>query len=326
MVRFLGELYNYRQVDSSVVFDTLYLLIDYGYPHLTHWNGLHASLDQVDPPHDHFRQRLVCMLLDTCGQYFNSGSARVKLDRFLTFFQRYTLTKELVPMDVTFMLDDMFETLRPKLVRFKTFPEANEECKALLDAEHAKAAAEEKQGGLSTMGEDEVDEFEEDEDEEEEEEDFDDDDDPLDAGDDDDDVDDDDDSDSDLDSEDEEREAEEEEEQEVVLIVKEKAEAEPEVDDVFEKEFAMLMGASTISKPRIDIAIPMALVSKSITSEANRMGAMGETLDGSEGRVFKLLTKQGGKQKVKDLVVPENTNLKTTKKGDDAEDAAERDR
>ena len=328
MVRFLGELYNYRQVDSSVVFETLYLLIDYGYPHPTHWNSLHASLDQVDPPHDHFRQRLVCMLLDTCGQYFNSGSARVKLDRFLTFFQRYTLTKELVPMDITFMLDDMFDTLRPKLVRSKTFPEANEDCKAVLDAEHAKAAAEEKQGGLNTMGEDEVDEFEDDFEEDEEDFDLDDDEDVLDAGDDEDDVDDDlvSDSDSDLDSEDE---ASEEEEQEVVLIVKEKpaGEATEVVDDEFEKQFAMMMdNGDQRAKPSIDISIPMALVSKSVTSENNRPGARSETLSGSTGRVFKLLTKQGGKQKVKDLVVPENTSLKTTKTGEDADEAAERDR
>ena len=41
--------------------------------------------------------------------------------------------------------------------------------------------------------------------------------------------------------------------------------------------------------------------------------------------MFKLLTKQGGKQKVKDLVVPEGTNLIVTKKGDDADEAAEKD-
>jgi hypothetical protein len=28
-----------------------------------------------------------CALLDTCGQYFNKGAARARLDRFLTFFQ-----------------------------------------------------------------------------------------------------------------------------------------------------------------------------------------------------------------------------------------------
>ena len=46
----------------------------------------------------------------------------------------------------------------------------------------------------------------------------------------------------------------------------------------------------------------------------------------SEGKVFKLLTKQGGKQKVKDIVVPDGTNLAVTKKkGDDPDEAAEKD-
>lgn len=30
-MRFLGELYNYRIVDSPIIFETLYLLLNYGY-------------------------------------------------------------------------------------------------------------------------------------------------------------------------------------------------------------------------------------------------------------------------------------------------------
>lgn len=248
MVHFLGELYNYRQVDSSVIFETLYLLIDYGYPHPTHWTALHPSLEQIDPIHDSFRQRLVCVLLDTCGQYFNGGSSRAKLDRFLSFFQRYSLTKEMVPMDISFMLDDMFETLRPKLQRFKTFAEANDQCRAVLDAEQAKRQAEEKQGGLRTMDEDEADmDDDEDDDEEEEDDDFDDDDDVDEDMDDDPDKDDDDDSESDSDSDlDSDAEEEAEEEQEVVLINQPGGgEKEEEVDDEFEKDFALVSGAVT---------------------------------------------------------------------------------
>ena len=45
-----------------------------------------------------------------------------------------------------------------------------------------------------------------------------------------------------------------------------------------------------------------------------------------DGKVFKLLTKQAGKPKVKDIVVPEGTNLAVAKKGgDDADEAAAKD-
>ena len=41
----------------------------------------------LDPPEHLLRLRLVCVLLDTCGQYFDKGSSKKKLDCFLTYFQ-----------------------------------------------------------------------------------------------------------------------------------------------------------------------------------------------------------------------------------------------
>ena len=46
--------------------------------------GSHSPLDPYD---NYFRVRLVCTLLDTCGQYFDRGSGKKKLDAFLVFFQ-----------------------------------------------------------------------------------------------------------------------------------------------------------------------------------------------------------------------------------------------
>ena len=46
-----------------------------------------GSPSPVDPPDNYFRVRLVCCLLDTCGLYFDHGSAKKKLDVFLIFFQ-----------------------------------------------------------------------------------------------------------------------------------------------------------------------------------------------------------------------------------------------
>jgi len=47
-------------------------------------SGTSLPLDPVD---SYSRARLVCILLDTCGQYFEHGSSKKKLDNFLVFFQ-----------------------------------------------------------------------------------------------------------------------------------------------------------------------------------------------------------------------------------------------
>ncbi|KAG0472178.1 hypothetical protein HPP92_016724 [Vanilla planifolia] len=65
-MRFLGELYNYEHIDSSVVFETLYLIIVFG--HGT------PEEDTLDPPEDCFRIRMIVTLLQTCGHYFDRGS------------------------------------------------------------------------------------------------------------------------------------------------------------------------------------------------------------------------------------------------------------
>ena len=107
-VKYLGELYNYKIVDSPVIFDTFYRIVTFG-----HGKGkrkkedlvwtfmilLYADIDieggtpapgkinPLDMPDDFFRIRLVCTLLDTCGVCFDRGTAKKKLDFFLTFFQ-----------------------------------------------------------------------------------------------------------------------------------------------------------------------------------------------------------------------------------------------
>merc|ERR1712062_405388 len=79
---------------------------------------------KLDPPDDCFRIRLVCTLLDTCGKYFDRGSTKKRLDRFLLYFQKYYLSKEYIPLDVEFMICDTFDAIRPKLKRYMTFSEA----------------------------------------------------------------------------------------------------------------------------------------------------------------------------------------------------------
>ncbi|GAA5822482.1 hypothetical protein JCM5353_000523 [Sporobolomyces roseus] len=120
-VKYLGELYNYRVVDSRLIFDTLWSLVTFGHPEGRPWPDLPSP---IDGPDDCFRVRLVCTLLDTCGSCFDRGSLKRKLDNFLVFFQMYVLVKGTLPMDVGFMYADTMEQLRPKMTLYKTFPEA----------------------------------------------------------------------------------------------------------------------------------------------------------------------------------------------------------
>ncbi|GAB7337284.1 hypothetical protein MBLNU457_g2649t2 [Dothideomycetes sp. NU457] len=123
-VKYLGELYNYRMVDSTLIFDTLYKLLNYG-----HAGGFVRpdSNCPVDLPDDFFRVRLVCSLLETCGMYFDKGALKKKLDFFLTFLQYYIQCKETAPMDVDFMIQDTFAMLRPQWKIASTFDEASQQ-------------------------------------------------------------------------------------------------------------------------------------------------------------------------------------------------------
>uniref|UniRef100_A0A914ZPX4 MIF4G domain-containing protein n=2 Tax=Parascaris univalens TaxID=6257 RepID=A0A914ZPX4_PARUN len=108
-VVFLGHLYNYSVCDSPIIFRALYQLITYGAldTHLDDWNNL-------------TRVRLVCELLLTCGEYFNGGSARKKLDCFLAYFYRYLWAKKDAyaareipfPNEVMFRVEEMNEYVR----------------------------------------------------------------------------------------------------------------------------------------------------------------------------------------------------------------------
>jgi len=142
-VKYLGELYTYRMVDSTIVFDALYRLLNYGHP------GGYVRPENycpIDLPDDYFRIRLVSSLLETCGTYFDKGAARKKLDFFLTYLQYYVQTKEPVPMDVDFVIQDTFAALRPQWKIASTYEEASrafaEACKqnyqnlATADSQH----------------------------------------------------------------------------------------------------------------------------------------------------------------------------------------------
>ena len=83
-----------------------------------------------------FRLRLVCVILDTCGQYFTSGSTKKKLDYYLLYFQRYYLFKrscypstESFPLGMSQLFMDTVTGLKPKLEMYEDFEAA---CEAVL--------------------------------------------------------------------------------------------------------------------------------------------------------------------------------------------------
>ncbi|KAG1734757.1 ARM repeat-containing protein [Suillus paluster] len=120
-IKYLGELYIYRLLGSSLVFDTLWSLVTFGHPE---GRPLPRQPCPLDMPNDFFRVRLVCVLLDTVGMCFDRGTQKRKLDNFLVFFQYYVLSKEDLPMDVDFMLSDSIEAIRPKMSMYKIIEEA----------------------------------------------------------------------------------------------------------------------------------------------------------------------------------------------------------
>ncbi|KAK0353582.1 mRNA decay protein [Friedmanniomyces endolithicus] len=110
-VKYLGELYTYRLVDSAIIFDTLYTVLNYGH------EGGYAQpgrMSQLDLPDDYFRIRLVAALLETCGMYFEKGTLKKKLDFYLAFLQLYINVKDPLPMDMEFVVQDLYSALRPQ--------------------------------------------------------------------------------------------------------------------------------------------------------------------------------------------------------------------
>ncbi|KAI7962284.1 hypothetical protein MJO28_000378 [Puccinia striiformis f. sp. tritici] len=121
-IKYLGELYNYRVIDSRVIFDTLWSFVTFGHLDGRPWPDV---VSPIDTPDDFFRVRMVCTLLNTCGHCFDRGSLKRRLNNFLKFFIMYLRCKEPPPMDVDFLLQDTFEELRPKLNIYSTYEEAS---------------------------------------------------------------------------------------------------------------------------------------------------------------------------------------------------------
>ncbi|XP_051974306.1 regulator of nonsense transcripts 2 [Xyrauchen texanus] len=166
-VKFLGELYNYRMLESAVIFRTLFSFISFGV-------NTDGSPSPLDPPEHLFRIRLVCTLLDTCGQYFDRGSSKKKLDCFLIYFQRYIWLKKSLdvwtkdqpfPIDIEYMMTDTLELLRPKMKLCSSLEEACAHVTQLEREFLIKLGLEKDGRSSSSMGENDALDEEDDDDE-----------------------------------------------------------------------------------------------------------------------------------------------------------------
>jgi regulator of nonsense transcripts 2 len=136
-VKYLGELYIYRLVDSPIVFDTLYKILNYGWEGGYARPGLYNPLDQSD---DCFRIRLVCSLLESCGMYYDKGAAKKKLDFFLAYFQYYVCLKDPLPMDVEFVVQDAYNLTRPQWKLITNLEEASQTFSEAIKQNYQTAA------------------------------------------------------------------------------------------------------------------------------------------------------------------------------------------
>lgn len=127
MIKYFGELYNYRLIESNDVFKVLYSLVSFG---VVYDPDFYSSFD---PPQNLFRLRLICTLLDTCGEFFNRGPGKLKLDCFILYFQYYFWLKKSsttwdtdnpFPVTMDYLVTDILKKLRPNFKMKNCFLEA----------------------------------------------------------------------------------------------------------------------------------------------------------------------------------------------------------
>ncbi|KUI68548.1 Regulator of nonsense transcripts 2 [Cytospora mali] len=294
-VKYLAEIYNYRLVEHQVVFDVMYKIMTFGH------GGPPAPgrMNPFDMPDDYFRIRMVYFILEASGVYFNKGAAGKKLDYFLSFLQYYIFTKNPLPMDIEFLVHDIYTGTRPQWKLASNFEEASKAFQLVL-AQDRKAA------GLNGQEPEEQD------------------DEPSGPSTEDEMPDGDDDADIDVDSEDGEALDEDEEDEdddttseesadEAIIVTRQEEEIDPEDDAEFEREYAKMMAESLESRkldrrPVFDVALPVRSRPREASSVADQ-GDGGSEVAPAPKMAFSLLTKKGNKQQTRTLELPADSHF-----------------
>ncbi|ADV23037.1 hypothetical protein I315_04869 [Cryptococcus gattii Ru294] len=288
-MKYVGELYMYRVINASVIFEILWSLLSFGHVEPMPFPGRESPIDAVD---DFFRVRLACTLLDTCGICFPKGSQGRKLEQYLVMLQLYITCKTELPMDVDFMLTDTLDLLRPKMPKLRTFAQAA----AAVDELMATVG---DMGGDDSASEDEEERQSPEEKPEEPE------------------------------SVVENIQSVEDDDEDVVLIrdASKNDELDAEERVAFDREFAKILADTTDTRreqrkaapPIFDTAVPM--VKKRI-EEPKAKASNGNAEE--EGRMqFMLMSKKAGKQQLRTLAIPVDSTIALNSKSQQAQSKAE---
>ncbi|KYK59701.1 nonsense-mediated mRNA decay factor [Drechmeria coniospora] len=289
-VKYLGELYNYRMLEHPVIIDTLYKILTFGYG----GPPVPGRFNPLDPPDDFFRIRLVATTLETCGVFFNRGAAGKKLDCFLSFFQYYVNTKASLPMEIEFVVQEIFTLTRPHWKMASNLEEATKAFQLAIVQDQKTAGTEkaaEPDEGTSDASSDEDNELE-----------------PYGDGDDESASEDEDEIEQD---EDEDSAHESDFNEEAIIVTRQDEAADPEDEADFEREYAKMMAESLESrkferKPLFDVALPV----RSKNRELPASGTAGEeNPPAGNTMAFSLLTKKGNRQQTRTVELPSDSTF-----------------
>ncbi|OJJ41805.1 hypothetical protein ASPWEDRAFT_287200 [Aspergillus wentii DTO 134E9] len=322
-VKYLGELYNYKMIDSPVVFDTLYRIVTFGYEGGTPIPG---RINVLDLPDDFFRVRLACTLLDTCGHCFDRGSAKKKLDFFLTFFQYYIHTKDPLPMDLDFLVQDTFAMARPqwKLVTdlqeaTRLFSEAVAQNYKTQDSERPVEPDEDDADSSSSdedLEEDGIPEIDEEQESSDE---------------------------VDVSGPNAEQNGDSDSEDEQIFVTRQEEERDPQAEAEFDREFEKMMAESVDSrrferKAVFDIPLPMKRTGRdALSSETAPEGSQPQPQPEPQPvpqshpqqpntMAFSLMTKKGNKQQTRTIDLPSDSGFAIAMKSQQQADREEQQR
>ncbi|KAI1000846.1 Regulator of nonsense transcripts 2 [Podosphaera aphanis] len=313
-VKYLAELYNYRMVDHPVIFDTLYRIMTFGHG----GPPVPGRLNPFDMPDDFFRIRLAATILETCGGFFMRGTPGKKLDYFLSFLQYYIYTKDPLPMDIEFIVQDVFALTRPQWKLASNFEEASK-------VFHLAVVQDQKTSGVEKVVEPEE----------------------LDS-----------DSTSDGANGDNQAEAETPEknlggslesdeehgaelndthhspsphtepEEEDIVVTRQEETVDPKYEAEFEREFAKMMAESLDSrkherKSTFDVPLPMKRKDNTGNGDSWADDSINDNTNSSGKMVFSLLTKRGNRPQTRTVELPSDSTLaiamKTQQKAERAE-------
>lgn len=318
-VKYLGELYNYRMIDHPVIFDAMYRIMTFGHG----GPPIPGRTNPFDMPDDYFRIRLVATLLETCGIFFNRGAAGKKLDYFLSFFQYYIYTKDPLPMDIEFIVQDVFALTRPQWKLASNIEEAGKAFQLAM-------AQDQKTSGLDKTTEPEEADSDGSSDEGI-------DDAEADAGladaDAEKDSESDEEADVDVNGDANPSTHETDSEEEAIVVTRQEEQINPEDEADFEREYAKMMAESLESrkherKATFDVPLPIRRKDREVpTANETWNDEPAPTVAPASGTMaFSLLTKRGNRQQTRTVALPSDSTFAVAMKTQQAAEREEQQR